>query len=187
MVYVTDEVVAEAECVVEAVRSDQRYIGRGCFKEAYWLPSKSAVIKIPSHQDYDTTRTFEFEWALYVIGQRMGFSHLFPETVWAESSRHGLYMIQEPCRASDSMSDCPTEDDDGALLEEAREVFVRFGCYDLHPGNVGYSRMDGRPVVMDWGFEPRTDGTTAERIWAACGSKSPLPQIEIQSEIEWTR
>lgn len=151
---IADDIIQEAEWIMDqAGPGAMEHIGSGLYKDVYMLPSGSAVVKVRSQggllkgKTDMLERSFELEWALYVLAQEMGYGKFLPETVWSECDRYGLYMIQEVCDVHDEEElDCDETDDMWDFVEE-------FGICDIHEENVGTTVFGHRWVVVDWGFD----------------------------------
>lgn len=173
---ITEDIIREAETVMEMddLGDNLEYVGCGMFKMVYWLPSRKAVVKVINRSGYYNGpgeaerryKSIEFEWALYVIATRMGDNQFYPHTVWAESEKYGLYMIQEPVSLSDN---------DDFYYSPLNDYIHEMGICDVHSENYGLTK-DGRMVVLDWGYD-YPEGAAAE-VYSSVEDGRELPTVE---------
>lgn len=175
---ITDQMVAQVEEILGFGRvGDLEKAGGGMFKQVYWLPGKTHVLKVVNSVD-ETGRyqaSFEYEWAMYVVADRRGWLKYFPETVWVESREYGMCMIQEACITSYSEL-APADGRDGFPQEVYDMLTNVIGIYDLHGDNIGYTADTLTPVVLDWGYDSPMGDTPADVVCEACKDGKLLPE-----------
>lgn len=135
-----------------------RTLGCGCSRKAWKCDYKKDGVEYILKEAHTEAGVVEnrFEYLIATFGIKSEYAPYIPRV--AAISRNGRYMLVERC-VTRSRSKREYEDCDDVFPQSLLEV-----VNDLHGGNWGYSKADGRPVIFDMGLSGESMSDVAAEV-----------------------